>query len=61
MAAKETAPAPKVTAEVTPKVVVSEAPAPETPKLSANTLAEQEAGRAALKAYQEATKARQAD
>lgn len=61
MATKETAPASKVTPEVTPKVVISEAPVEAAPKLSAQTLAEQEAGRAALKIHQDAAKARQAD
>lgn len=51
---------PEVTAEVTPKVVISEAPAAEAPKLSAQTIAEQEAGRVALKARQDAMKANQA-
>lgn len=59
MAVKETAP--KATSEVTPKVVISEAPIEQAPKLSAQTLAEQEAGRAALKVHQDAAKAHQAD
>jgi len=50
MATKDTAPEPKVTAEVTPKVVVKEQPKAPEPGLSATTLAEMEAGRKALAA-----------
>lgn len=59
MATKMDKPA-DVTAEVkveTPKVVIKEAPAEEAPKLSEKTLAEQAAGREALKARQQAAKA----
>lgn len=54
--AKEPIKAEVVTPEVTPKVAVQE-----TSNLSAQTKAEMEAGRQALKAYQDTIKSRQAD
>ena len=58
MMAKEPTTTKPVTSEVTPKVVVSTEP---EPKVSARTIAEQEAGRQALKAHQDAAKPRQSD
>lgn len=60
--AKEPTTAKSVTSEVTPQVVVTEAaPVASESTLSAQTRAEMEAGRQALKAYQDTIKSRQAD
>lgn len=60
--AKEPTTAKSVTSEVTPQVVVTEAaPVASESILSAQTRAEMEAGRQALKAYQDTIKSRQAD
>lgn len=52
MPPKDTVTPAKVTDEVTPKVVITEVPAEKPEPLPAATLAEQAAGRAALKAQQ---------